>query len=469
MGLRFDPVGGGQFKEALRQIIEAESQPLKQLEARKQREETKLKLFQEFKSRFMGVDKTLGELSNFKKFRELKVDLGDGQNVMSVTVDKEKAQPGSYEIEVSELARRTSVISNGFSSAKEPVLCMGFVVVRLSNGEKFELFVDNADSSLNGVAQLINNQKDAPVQAAVVKDEGNPDNPYRLILSAKKEGFENQVDFPEFYFLDGDRDFYFNDTRESRNALLTVDGFEVELEGNQISDFLPGVNAQLKQARPGQPFTLNITEDTAKVSGKVKAMVDEINKVLSFINDQNKLDEKSDTRSTFGGDTGLQAIEYRIRNMLHEGFPVGDPDDEDNFRLVFLNQIGIEFDKTGLISFKEEKFQKALESDFNAVSEGITREDFGFARQLREVLAGYTRAGSGMLALREQGFRSRIKQIDDQIDFRTRILERRQQSLTEQFSRLQGSLANLQRQQSYLQATMPTPGGGSLVSQLLGG
>ena len=91
MGLRFDPVGGGQFKQAVQQLIEAESQPIKTLEKRKVKEDSRLKLFQEFKSKFTGLDKTITEVASFKKFRELKVDLGDGASLMNVTLDKEKA------------------------------------------------------------------------------------------------------------------------------------------------------------------------------------------------------------------------------------------------------------------------------------------------------------------------------------------------------------------------------------------
>ncbi len=116
MGLKFDPVGGGQFKQVVAQIIEAEKQPLKQLEARKKIEDSKMKLFQEFKSKFTGFEKTLNEFSNFRKFRELKVDLGDGTDILSVTVDKERAEPGTYSLTVDSLATRTSAISNGFET-----------------------------------------------------------------------------------------------------------------------------------------------------------------------------------------------------------------------------------------------------------------------------------------------------------------------------------------------------------------
>ncbi|NDD91421.1 hypothetical protein EBZ37_04985, partial [bacterium] len=104
MGLRFDPVGGGQFKQAVQAMIEAEKQPIKALESRKANEEARLKLFQDFKNRFSGITKALGDFTNLRKFRELKAELGDGSNLMNVSLDKEKAEPGTYQLEVLELA-----------------------------------------------------------------------------------------------------------------------------------------------------------------------------------------------------------------------------------------------------------------------------------------------------------------------------------------------------------------------------
>jgi flagellar hook-associated protein 2 len=468
LGLRFDPIGGGQFKQAIKAIIEAESQPIKQLEAHKATEQSKQKLFQEFKAKFQGIDKSLQDLSDFKKFREFKVDLGDGANVASVTVDKDKAEPGVYQIQVDQLASRTSIISNGFSDPDEAVLGTGFIVMNLPNGASKEIYVDPDDGSLHKIASTINANADSPVRAAVIKDASEDDDPWKLILTAKKEGVANDIDFPDFYFLDGDKDFHIDDAHPSKNAQLKLDGFPIEQESNQLPDFLPGVTMQLKQARPEQPFTLTITEDKQKMTGKVKELVDKLNGVFQFINQQNQIDEKSDTRNTFGGDTGLQTIEYRMRNMMHEGFGAGS-EDKGNFHVVHMSDIGVEFDKAGSLGFNENKFEKALERDFDGVSEAITGS-MGFAFQMRSVLDGYTRPQTGSLAVREQGFNTRIRQIDNQIADKQRLLDRRQQTLTEQYARLEASLGKLQQQQQYLAATLPgAGGGGNIVQQLLGG
>lgn len=463
MGLRMDPMGGGQFKQAVKTIIEAESQPIKNLQARKAKEEQRLKLFQDFKSKFSGIEKVLNELSDFRKFRELKVDLGDGEKYINVTVDKNRAEPGVYEIQVDELAQRTSVVSNGFEDPDEAVIGAGFVTMKLSNGEKSEIYVDEKNGSLRGIANAINNQQDSLARASVVKDSSDLDAPWKLVITAKKEGVANQVQVPEFYFLDSPDDFFIDSEREAKNAQVTFNGYPMELESNNLPEFMPGVTLQLKGARPEMPITITISEDQKKVGAKVKDLVDQINTTLKFINQQNQIDDKTDTSTTLAGDTGLQTIEYRLRNLMHEGFPVVD---KDGMRFVFFNQIGVEFDKTGSLVYKEEKFTSALERDFEGVSQMVTGE-FGLAKQLRSVVSSYTQSGTGSLAIREKSIRDRIKDIDRQIGDKTAILERRQQQLTDQFSKLQGTLSNLQRQGQAVAASMG--GSGNLVSQLMGG
>lgn len=467
MGLRFDPVGGGQFKQALKSIIEAESAPLRQVEARKVREEGKIKLFGEFKGKFANFEKTLSEFSDFKKLRELKVDMGDGGNFASVTIDKEKAQVGSYTIQIEQMARKTAILSNSFSSADEPNLGIGFIVAEKTNGDTSEIYVDEGNSSLQGIANIINRENGLPFRASVVKDVADPEKPWRLICSAKGDGTTQELSFPDFYFLDGSEDIYVDDNVDAQNALLYLEGFPIEAESNDINDFLQGINLHLKQARPDQPFTFTVTEDHQKVAGKVKALVDQVNGILEFINKQNQVDEKTDTKNTFTGDTGLQTIEYRLRNILHEGFPVGDVE-SDSFRFGFLNEIGIEFGKAGLLNFSEDKFTKALEKNYDATTEIISGE-YGIASQMKTIIQGYTRAGGGILTMREQSMRSKIKQMDVDIENKQRRLDQRTQNLTDQFSRLQASLSNMQRQGQYLSATMGGGGGGNLVQQLLGG
>ncbi len=466
MGLRFDPMGGGQFKNALNAIIEAEKQPIKSLEKRKDAEGSKLKLFGEFKGKFTALQGTLGSMIGFNKFKELKAELGDGSQLMGVSIDKEKANVGSWEVEVKELAERSSMISNGFSDPNKKVLGLGYITLNLPEGKTQDIYVTADDASLYGIANKINSVPESAVKATVLKDVTDSEKPYRLVVTAKKDGAENEVKFPQLYFVDGQEEFYVDKDKGAKNALLSVDGFEVELPSNDVPDFLQGVGVQLKQAKPGQKFSFSVKADYQKVSEKVKKVIDGINGVLDFINKQNQVNESSDTKNTFAGDTSLQNIEFRLRNLMHEGFAT-HTNSEESFKVLHLSELGIEFDKKGAISIKEEKFQKAMEADFEGVAEAISG-DKGFVTQLKSVMDGYADSGTGVMAARERGIQSRIKQIDDTIGMKQRNIDKKTESLTAQFSRLQGSLSDMQRQQSYLSATMGG-GGGNPISQLLGG
>lgn len=448
----------------MQQLIEIENQPIKGMQARKAKEETRMKLFQEFKGKFSGLDKALSEVSSFKKLRELKVDLGDGANLVSATVDKEKAEVGKYELEISQLAAKTSLITNGFEDPNEPIFGSGFVRIETEEGETTQITVNEKESSLRGIAASINREPKSPLRASVVRDASQPDRPWKLIFAAKKEGSINQIATPDFNF-EGAEELSVEDQHDSQNAQISIDSFPIEAEGNDIDDFLAGVNLHLKQASPDHPFTLTITEDYQKVSGKIKALIEQVNQILQFIVKQNQIDEKTDTSTTFAGDTSLQSMEFQIRNAIHQGYPGGDPDDAST-RLIFLTELGVEFEKTGSIAFKEEKFNKRLESNFDEIAAAISGPN-GLANRLRTILDGYTRSGTGLLAAKERGIRERIKQIDDQIDDKTRLVEQKKQQIVDQFSKLESSLGNLQRQQQQLSASLG--GGGSSVAQLLGG
>ncbi len=466
MGLRFDPMGGGQFKAALNAIIESEKAPIKALEKKKDVENAKMKLFGEFKGKFTSLQTSLGAMIGFDKFKELKAELGDGAQVMNVTLDKERANIGSWDVEVKELAERSSMISNGFTDPNKKVLGAGYITLQLANGDNQDVYVTNDDASLYGIASKINGVEGSAVKATVLKDVSDSEKPYRLVITAKKDGTENEIKFPQLYFVDGKEDFYIDQDKGSKNAKLTVDGFDIELGSNDVPDFLQGVGLQLKQAKPGQKFTFSVKADYQKVTDKVKKIVDGVNGILEFINKQNQINESSDTKSTFAGDTSLQNIEFRLRNLSHEGFGAHF-EDEDKFKIYHLSDLGIEFDKKGALSMKEDKFQKAMETDFEGISEAIAGEK-GFIAQLKQTMDGYTDSGSGVLSSRERAIQTRIKQIDDNIGNKQRNLEKKTESLTAQFSRLQGSLSDMQRQQSYLSSTLGG-GGGNPISQLLGG
>src|SRR5262249_16811936 len=152
-------------------------------------------------------------------------------------------------------------------------------------------------------------------------------------------------------------------------------------------------------------FTLNITEDLPKMAAKIKALVDAMNGVLEFVNKQNKLDATSDTSKTLGGDTALLTIEARLRRLVLQGFN-GDEDDDD--AVMRVSDVGIQFEKTGLLTFKEDKFKKMIDTDFDKIATLFAGEG-NFVDQIKFLTTGFLQPDTGTVSTREKGIRDRIK------------------------------------------------------------
>ncbi len=451
------PIASGLPKDIVQRLVDAEREPIRQLEAKKANEQARLKLAQDLMGKVSSITAGIKDLTKFRNFRDLATVSGR-PDLMDVSVDKSIADPGSYQIEVKQLAGRSSIMSNGFEDPNETQIGAGYFSYELPSGEKREVFIDEENSSLNGMAKLINSQKDMDLHAIVVDDGTGSDAPHRLIVTHKKTGEVNDAEFPDFYFLDGDEDFYMDQEHPAQNSILKVNGFDVEFEGNKISTLLPGVTFDLKDAAPGKEFTLNIKEDKQAIKGKIQTMVDKINETLKFVQDQNKLDKDSNTRNSLGGDVTIQNLEFKIRSLI-------TAPRETEFGGFRLADLGITFNRTGLLDIKEEKMEKAVSDNFNMVSQfftGIEDDGTGFATELKDTITGITQS-NGLIQSRVDGIKNRIKDIDHQIEMKERQITTTEQNLKEKFAKLEGTIAQMKSQGAALQSL---GGGGGLLGQL---
>lgn len=446
-GIALGSIASGLPKDLVQQLVEAEREPIKQLEARKQNEEAKLKLAQDLSGKVSTMSTAVKDLTNYRSFRDLMAVNGRPE-IMDVTVDKNTAEPGNYQIEVKQLAGRSSMLSNAFEDPDEIQIGAGYFSYELPNGETKEVYIDPDNSTLNGIAKLINSQKDLNLSAIVVNDGTGEDETFRLIISHNKSGEVNDAEFPDFYFLDGDEDFYMDKERPAQNSVLSLNGFDVEFEGNKISTLIPGVTIDLKDAAPGKEFTLKVQEDNKSIRGKVEAMVAKLNEVLKFVQDQNKLDKDSNTRNTLGGDITLQTLEYKIRNLVIT--PIAT-----DYGNVKMADVGVQFNRSGLLDFNGDKFEKKLNENFDAISQFFTGSpNFdGISSRIEEAAKAMTQS-QGVVQSRLEGIKRRIKDIDDQIERKEAQVQRTAQALKEKFAKLEGTIAGLKSQQAQVGATM---------------
>lgn len=443
MGISFGSINTGLPKDIVKQIIDAEKIPIQQMEERKEKIESKKALVEELTKLVEKIRGDLLESKNARSFRELSVN--NDFDHLNLTVDKNLAEPGTHQLEVLELARNSTAISNGVEDKNNTYLGVGYIEYRLPNGENKSIYVDSENSSLTGIAKLINGDQESGLTANVVNDGSGSDTPWKLLVSVEGTGDEKLAEFPYLYFVDGEVDLYLEKEREAQDAKVKLNGFELEVPSNRVTDLIPGVTIDLKKAKPGEEITIDVKEDTAKIAEKMTVLIESINAVLKFIKEQNTLDEKSDTSRTLGGDITLQTIESRIRSTVFKGIKT----DYGSFR---MSDIGVNFQRDGLLKLDEKKFESELNQNYRKVAQIVTgkyTEDGktkGFMDYLDGAVTGLLQNPAGTLPNRKRGLQSNISQMDRRIDDRMRLIERKEQALKQKFARLEETISRMRSQ-----------------------
>jgi len=445
LGISFGSINSGLPKDIVQQIVEAEKIPIKQMEARKGKIENKKALV----GQLIGlVESMRGEILKNKgarSLREMKINTGDNPNI-AVTADKNVADPGKYNLEVVSLAQKSSAISNSVEDKDKTYLGVGYIKAVLPNGDTKEIYVDQENATLSGIAKLINADTALGIKATVVNDGKDEDEPYRLMLAMQETGDGHNAEFPDLYLVDGEVDLYFDQKKPAQDAKIKLDGFEIEVPSNKVTELIPGLTIDLKKAKPGEEINIDVTEDVEKIGMKITSLVDNIDNVLKFIKDQNTLDEKSDTSQSLGGDLTLTTIESKVRAAVFT--PIATESGPHR-----VGDFGISFERSGLLKFDQPKFEAALSKDYKAVAQTLTGmysieggKSNGFVDLLEDAAKTLLNTPNVALQTRKSGLQSQIGNIDRQIATRQRMIASKEEVLKAKFARLEETMSRIKGQ-----------------------
>lgn len=438
--------------------LQAERKPIESAEERKSNIDEKLKLLNDVIGKVDGVRKQVTTVSTPMAFKELNVVSSDG-TVLSGVADKSVAEFGKHSLEIKGLAAEARALSNRFPDRDSTQIGSGYFTFRGPDGDTQELFIDNENATLDGVARLINSSR-VGVKASVVEDQADPENPFRLILSSEKTGASQTIDYPELYFVDGDSDFYMDDERNPRNAVVQYQGFQVENEKNEIDSLIRGVTLNLKgTSAPGREVSISIEQDIPKTTEKMKGLVDGLNQVLGFIQQQNTLDKDSKTAKTLGGDYGIRMAEIRVRDAIQGSIQ----DAGANAHIRTFSDLGISFNKKGTLEFDQKKFETAVTAHYDEVVSIVTGSNNGnglnpgLAGRLSRALTSITTPGSGLLSNQRSSLQTRIERANADIQVKEKAFERKAEVLRSKLAAAQGAMEKMRSQGAALNGAVGTP------------
>lgn len=440
--IRFSGMASGLPPNIVDQIMEAERIPVKQLESKKAAEDDRMKLVTDLDTKIQAIPKTLGELMSTRGFAANKLTSGD-PSIIDGKVDPDAVVTGTWALEVKQLAQKPGALSNGFPDKDKSQLGTGYIRFQTPEGKK-EVYLSNSNNTLQGACDAINNSGTG-LKANILNDRSQKDASYKLLVTGLATGDDNQVNFPVVYMLDGDADFFFDQQKPAQNAKINVDGFDIEVPDNTITDIIPGVTVDLKQAAPGRQVMVKVSENNEMITGKIKEFVDAYNAVLSFIQGQNKLQKDKSGKERLGpmgGDGLLRSVENTMRRIIM------NPQMGTESSITRLNELGIEFNRTGTLNFSQEKFEKRLMAKPRDVAAFLRGDGFnvGFVPTVKRELSQLSNSNFGPIGVRMKGLRDKIGAIDQRIESKEKQLEKKEESLRRKFSDLEGQMSKLNAQ-----------------------
>lgn len=345
------------------------------------------------------------------------------------------ASEGGFSVEVKRVAEQHRLASGtAFADRDATAVAAAGATMRIAVGGA-ELTVDIGDKTLEQVRDAINTAADNPgVFAFLLADDAG----HRLVLAAEDPGADGFMtvtyggaDPFAFASLNADRDTDGSVTANDLNAELLLEGqFTVTSGTNVVTGALEGLTFTLHA--PGSAL-VTVTRDRSAVRAAVESFVGAYNEVIKVMNRLRETALASDRAA-------LLAVESQLRSALNRGSAGG--------AIGSFAEIGVSSTGDGTLQVDDEMLDAAL-ADPDALAELLAAEGVGlavaFAASAERMLAE-----GGLVDGRQDGLTERIERIDRQRQALERRLEGVEQRLLEQFSALDGLVADLNETGDFL-------------------
>ncbi len=450
-------IGSGvDIENLVTQLIAAERDPTeKRIEQKEAVFEAKLSGLGTLKSALTSFQESVKALSDLSSFQARNVDSNQPE-IFSASADS-TAVAGSYEIEVTRLAKQHKLMSAGFVDRNSEV---GTGTLTISVGtDSFTLEIDDSNKTLDAISQEINGATDNPgVSATIINvDDGAGGSVSKLVISSVEMGSDYELKIEVTNDGDGDDTdtaglsqlVYVNggttnmtelNALADLDAQFKLDGQPVTYSSNTVKDVIDGVTIYLDKAEPGTTGTLAVTTDVMSVSEALSVFVGNYNTLVDAIDSLSNYDVETGEASILLGDSTLRSVQSQIRQVLSSTV------NGDEFTMLY--DVGLSTDDTGKLSFSSTRFDAAAAKDLEAIGSLFASEN-GIATQLDTVLSGFLDSG-GRFDTRVDGIQNSLRELGEQREVLERRMEKLEERYRAQFTAMDLLVSQMQTTSEYL-------------------
>lgn len=386
MGISSPGIGSGlDVNGIVSKLLQVDSQPLALLAQQEASYQAKLSAIGSVSGSLSTFQTAVRGLSDLTKYQATKVAIGDA-TIASVS-SSGVAVPGSYALEVSQLAQAqklaaagqattTAVIGSGTLSFDFGTISGGTFSNGTYTGSTFTsnasgvktVTIDSSNNTLAGIRDAINSAK-IGVTATIVNDGSA--SPNRLVLTQGSTGASNSVKISvagdaalsSLLTQDPAGTQSLSETVTAQNALLKVDGVAISKTSNTISDVIQGVTLNLTgKSAVGVPTSVGVTSDSSGIVNALTQFVSSYNQINTTLHDVSAYNPATRQAAVLNGDSSIRSIQTQIRNVLNA--PVAG----STSVYKVLSQIGVSLQKDGSLSLDNTKLQAAIASNPASIS-----------------------------------------------------------------------------------------------------
>ncbi len=207
----------------------------------------------------------------------------DATSVIAVDADSD-AVAASYEITVTQLAKAMKVTSSA-QTAGTALGLSGVVSIGVDGGTAAEITVTST-MTVSDIAAAINAKTSTTgVTATLITSSTGT----RLVMSTSDTNQQITMssvsgdDIGQSLGLTDSTGAFANVLQAAQPSIVTIDGVEIESDGNELTDVIPGLSISLMQATTGQTITLDIEANYDDIKTAITDFIDAYNALRAFV------------------------------------------------------------------------------------------------------------------------------------------------------------------------------------------
>lgn len=244
--------------------------------------------------------------------------------------------------------------------------------------------------------------------------------------------------------------------QDAQDAQLLVNGLSITRGSNAVDGVIPGVYLDLFAMTTGTAANIRITRDTSAVKENVQAVVQAYNDATSdfaILTGARSEDEEDIYSGSLAGDSTVRRVKEQLRSMfLNDSSTPGSS-------LSAFRDLGLDIDRTGVMSVNEDKLDAALADNFDDVVQlfsANTNKQSNFGTANRGLAGDAVKAiddliaARGVLATQSAGSEQRITSYQAELE----ALNTRMESLLARYNKQFGVMESLVGQSNAMRESL---------------